>query len=44
MDTIVPVMQAREQYPGETVNLLRNFTAYAPKFREATEAILKEGK
>ncbi len=44
LDTIVPVMRALEQYPGETVHLLRNFAGYAPKFREAVDAILKEGE
>lgn len=44
MDTIVPVMRALDRYPGETVNLLRNFTGYAPKFRKAVDAILKEGE
>ena len=43
LDTLVPRLQALERYPGETVHLLRNFTGYAPKFREAVDAILKEG-
>ena len=43
LETVVPRMQALERYPGETVNLLRNFAGYAPKFREAVDTILKEG-
>lgn len=43
MDTMIPLMQEREQYPNETAHLLRNFTGYAPQFRHAVDAILKEG-
>jgi len=43
LDALVPRLQALERYPGETVHLLRNFAGYAPKFREAVDAILKEG-
>jgi sulfhydrogenase subunit delta len=31
-----------ERYPGETVHLLRNFSGYAPLFRQAVDVILKE--
>ena len=42
MTTVIPRLQAIERYPGETVHLLRNFAGYAPKFRQAVDAILKE--
>jgi coenzyme F420-reducing hydrogenase gamma subunit len=32
-----------DRYPGETVNLLRHISNYAPKFRQAADAILQEG-
>ncbi len=40
--TLVPRLQKLERYPGETVNLLRNFAGYAPQFRDAVDNILKE--
>jgi len=43
MDAVIPILRSMEKYPGETVHLLRNFSGYAPKFREAANAILKEG-
>ena len=43
MDVLIPILQSMEKYTGETVHLLRNFSGYAPKFREAANAILKEG-
>jgi sulfhydrogenase subunit delta len=44
VQTVVPVLQATEAYPGEAFHLLRYFTGYAPKFREAAEAILQGEK
>jgi sulfhydrogenase subunit delta len=41
MDTVIPVLQANEAYPGESVHLLRYFTGYSPKFRAAAQAILE---
>ncbi|MCJ7702606.1 MAG: hypothetical protein MUO62_13565, partial [Anaerolineales bacterium] len=42
LENLVPRLQDLERYPGETVHLLRNFAGYAPKFRHAVDAILKE--
>ncbi|MCJ7734298.1 MAG: hypothetical protein MUP11_07095 [Anaerolineales bacterium] len=42
MDAVIPMMQKREQYPNETVHLLRMFTGYAPQFRNAVDSILEE--
>ena len=42
MAAVIPMMQKREQYPNETVHLLRNFTGYAPQFRNAVDSILEE--
>ena len=42
MDALIPILRSLEKYPGEIVHLLRNFSGYAPKFREAADAILKE--
>jgi len=42
MDAMIPMMQKREQYPNETVHLLRNFSGYAPQFRNAVDSILEE--
>ena len=33
-----------EHYPGETVRLMRNFSGYAPQFRDTVDAILKQGE
>ena len=41
VNTVIPVLQKNEAYPGETGHLLRFFTGYAPKFREAANAVLK---
>lgn len=42
MEAMIPMMQKREQYPNETVHLLRNFAGYAPQFRNAVDSILEE--
>jgi len=42
VENLVPRLQKLERYPGETVNLLRNFAGYAPQFRDAVDNILKE--
>jgi len=42
VENLIPRLLPMERYPGETVHLLRNFAGYAPKFREAVDAILKE--
>jgi coenzyme F420-reducing hydrogenase gamma subunit len=42
VENMVARLLPLERYPGETVHLLRNFAGYAPKFREAVDAILKE--
>ncbi|MFV1949311.1 MAG: oxidoreductase [Anaerolineales bacterium] len=42
MEVMIPLMQKREQYPNETVHLLRNFAGYAPQFRNAVDSILEE--
>lgn len=42
VENLVPHLLNLERYPGEAVHLLRNFSAYAPKFRQATEAMLEE--
>jgi len=44
VQNLVPHLDKLARYPQETVHLLRNFAGYAPKFRQATEAILKEVK
>ena len=41
LDTIIPVLQSTEAYPGEAAHLLRFFTGYAPKFREAAQSLLE---
>jgi coenzyme F420-reducing hydrogenase gamma subunit len=41
LDTIIPVLQSTEAYPGETAHLLRYFTGYASKFREAAQSLLE---
>jgi coenzyme F420-reducing hydrogenase gamma subunit len=41
-DAMVPLLQATEEYPGQTAHLLRNFAAYAPGFRNAVDAMLEE--
>ena len=41
VSTLIPVLRKTEAYPGEAAHLLRYFTGYAPKFREAVEAILE---
>jgi coenzyme F420-reducing hydrogenase gamma subunit len=42
MEAMIPMMQKREQYPNETIHLLRNFAGYAPQFRNAVDSILEE--
>ena len=42
VENLITRLLPMERYPGETVHLLRNFAGYAPKFREAVDAILKE--
>lgn len=42
VENLIARLLPMERYPGETVHLLRNFAGYAPKFREAVDAILKE--
>ncbi len=42
IESMIPVLLAHERYPGEAVHLLRNFSGYAPEFRNAAEAILNE--
>jgi len=44
LNTVIPRLTKLERYPGEAVHLLRNFAGYAPKFREAVDTILQEGK
>jgi sulfhydrogenase subunit delta len=44
LNTVLPRLTKLERYPGEAVHLLRNFAGYAPKFREAVDIILQEGK
>lgn len=39
VDALVPVLQSIEAYPGETFQLLRYFTGYAPAFREAADQL-----
>jgi coenzyme F420-reducing hydrogenase gamma subunit len=41
MGAMVPMLQKREQYPDETIHLLRNFSGYAPQFRKAVEEIIE---
>ncbi len=43
LEALVPILQALERHPNETVQLLRNFTGYAPAFRQAAENILAQG-
>ncbi|MGB2957006.1 MAG: hypothetical protein WBB64_13690 [Anaerolineales bacterium] len=42
LEAMVPLLQAAEEYPNQTVHLLRNFSGYAPAFRNAVDAILEE--
>ncbi len=42
VENLIARLLPMERYPGETVHLLRNFAGYAPKFREAVDAILRE--
>jgi len=44
LNTVIPRLNKLQRYPGEVVHLLRNFAGYAPKFREAVDSILQEGK
>ena len=37
------VLLPLEQYPGETFQMLRYFTGYAPQFRQAADALLTKG-
>lgn len=39
LPALVPVLQSLEKQPGETLRLLRHISSYAPKFREAANAI-----
>lgn len=42
LTALVPILQAQEKYPGECLHLLRNFTGYAPAFRQAADKLTKE--
>jgi sulfhydrogenase subunit delta len=44
MSAMVSILQNMENYPGETFHLLRNFTGYAPAFRQAADKIAIEVK
>lgn len=44
LPAMVSILRSIERYPGETVHLLRNFTGYAPAFRQAAEKIINEVK
>jgi coenzyme F420-reducing hydrogenase gamma subunit len=44
LETVIPVLQATAAYPGEALHLLRYFTGYAPKFREAAQTLLDGGR
>lgn len=40
---LIPILSSHERHPGEIVQLLRNFAAYAPAFREAADELHQEG-
>jgi coenzyme F420-reducing hydrogenase gamma subunit len=40
----IPVLKRMERHPNETLQLLRNFCANAPAFRDAAEALLADGE
>lgn len=42
LDAMIPLLNAVEEYPGQTVHLLRNFAGYAPDFRKAVDVMLEE--
>jgi len=44
LDTLFPRINQLERYPGESVHLLRNFSGFAPKFRQAVDAIIQGDK
>lgn len=44
MEAWIPVLQRLERHPKETLQLLRNFCANAPVFRETAEALLADGE
>jgi coenzyme F420-reducing hydrogenase gamma subunit len=44
LDTLLPRLSQLERYPGESVHLLRNFSGFAPKFRQAADTILQGDK
>jgi coenzyme F420-reducing hydrogenase gamma subunit len=39
VSTLLPVLEAVERRPGEIFQLLRNFSGYAPVFRQAAEKL-----
>ena len=41
---LIPVLTSHERHPGEIIQLLRNFAAYAPAFREAADELLQVGR
>ena len=42
-ETVAALLNSKEHYPGETLNLMRNFAGYAPKFRDTVNKILDKG-
>ena len=44
LSPLLPILKSHERHPGEIVQLLRNFSAYAPPFREAADDLLREGR
>ena len=44
LDTLIPRLNQLERYPGESVHLLRNFSGFAPQFRQAADSILQGDK
>lgn len=43
LDALLPVLLRNERHPQETIQLLRNFTGYAPAFRLAADKLLAQG-
>jgi coenzyme F420-reducing hydrogenase gamma subunit len=44
LDALTDILTKLESTPGETVRLFRGISGYAPAFREAADAIIKETK
>jgi coenzyme F420-reducing hydrogenase gamma subunit len=42
LEAMIPLLEKIEEYPGQSVHLLRNFAGFAPAFRNAVDAILEE--